>query len=57
MKRSDDAVAEEEEVNGRLLSSGVSREEEDWEVNGNLILVKQRLRFFLRVLGIISPTL
>ena len=56
MKRGDDAVAVEE-GSKRLLSSGVSREEEEWKVNGNLILVKQRLRFFPRVLGIISPKL
>ena len=55
MERSDDAVATEE-VNGRLLSSGVSRGEKDWEVDGNLILEKQRLRFFPWMLGIIPPS-
>lgn len=47
-----------EEGNGPPLSSGVSGEEDEWEIlNGNLILVKQRLRFFPWVLGIISDKL
>lgn len=54
MKRGDEAVAVDE-VSGRLSSSGVSGEEEEgWEVNGDLIFLKQRLRFLARVFGIIS---